>query len=84
MNAAESIALWGYLCREWNRENKVDSHPEKELVRFNFFMLQADVLPEMGFSPTRKRKIKFYECESLVGYVQKDPDHLSVDPHKEL
>jgi hypothetical protein len=36
------------------------------LIRFNFFMLQADVLPNMGFSATRKRLIKSYECNQDV------------------
>jgi hypothetical protein len=31
-------------------------------VKFNFFMLQADVLPNMGFSATRKRLIQAYNC----------------------
>ena len=55
-------ALWGYLCREWNLE-----HPDQpQLVRYNFFMLQADVLPNMTFSPTRKRLIHAHECEPPV------------------
>jgi hypothetical protein len=53
----ESDALWRYLCREWDREN-----PSRKLIKFNFFMLQADVLPEMQFSETRKRLIKTFEC----------------------
>lgn len=55
-------ALWSYLCREWDRENDADLHPERKLVKFNFFMLQADVLPNMQFSPTRKRLIQSFEC----------------------
>lgn len=55
-------ALWGYLCREWNLE-----HPDQpQLVRYNFFMLQADVLPNMTFGPTRKRLIHAHECEPPV------------------
>ena len=45
LKGEEGDALWGYLCKEWNKENP----PEKHLLRFNFFMLQADVLPNMGF-----------------------------------
>ena len=30
----------------------------RQLLRYNFFMLQADVLPNMGFSATRKRLIR--------------------------
>ena len=33
----------------------------KKLLRFNFFMLQADVLPNMGFSATRKRLIHSHD-----------------------
>ena len=56
-------ALWSYLCRQWDTNNP---HPGKRLLKFNFFMLQADVLPNMGFSATRKRLIKAYSC-SLPG-----------------
>ena len=56
-------ALWSYLCRQWDSNNLADSdNPGRKLVRFKFFMLQADVLPEMGFSATRKRLIKEYNC----------------------
>ena len=55
-------ALWGYLCEEWNRENDVEQNPGRRLLRFNFFMLQADVLPNMGFSATRKRLVRSFEC----------------------
>ena len=56
-------ALWSYLCRQWDSNNSVDNeHPGRRLVRFKFFMLQADVLPNMGFSATRKRLIKEYNC----------------------
>lgn len=54
----EGEVLWGYLCKEWNREHEKD----KELMEFNFFMLQADVLPNMGFSATRKRLIHSHKC----------------------
>jgi hypothetical protein len=54
--------LWGYLCDEWNREHDVSHHPETKLQEFNFFMLQANVLPNMGFSTTRKRLIKSFQC----------------------
>jgi hypothetical protein len=55
-------ALWGYLCREWDRDNRAGDNPGRKLVRYNFFMLQADVLPNMMFSPTRKRLIRAFEC----------------------
>ena len=51
-------ALWGYLCKEWDRKHTSDHR----LVKYNFFMLQADVLPNMQFSATRKRLIVSYDC----------------------
>ena len=63
----DADALWGYLCKEWDRENDVDgTNPGRRLLRYNFFMLQADVLPEMGFSETRKRLIRSYECDAAT------------------
>jgi len=60
-------ALWSYLCRQWDSNNGVDSQrPGRHLVRFKFFMLQADVLPNMGFSSTRKRLIKEYNCSNTI------------------
>jgi hypothetical protein len=58
----EGEALWKYLCNEWNRENDVSKNPGRTLIKYNFFMLQADVLPEMHFSETRKRLIVSYDC----------------------
>jgi uncharacterized membrane protein YphA (DoxX/SURF4 family) len=59
----EGDVLWGYLCKEWDLENKVaEKNPSRQLVEFNFFMLQADVLPNMGFSATRKRLIHSFKC----------------------
>eukprot|EP00751_Fragilariopsis_kerguelensis_P020483 CAMPEP_0170886106 /NCGR_PEP_ID=MMETSP0734-20130129/36437_1 /TAXON_ID=186038 /ORGANISM="Fragilariopsis kerguelensis, Strain L26-C5" /LENGTH=216 /DNA_ID=CAMNT_0011271965 /DNA_START=741 /DNA_END=1391 /DNA_ORIENTATION=+ len=59
----EEQALWGYFCTEWDRSDNVASaNPGRQLLRFNFFMLQSDVLPNMEFSSTRKRLVKSYEC----------------------
>jgi hypothetical protein len=59
----EYHALWGYLCREWDAKHKVDDqNPGQRLLQYNFFMLQADVLPEMQFTETRKRLIASYDC----------------------
>jgi hypothetical protein len=35
------------------------------------FMLQADVLPNMGFSATRKRLIHSHDCLSNSNFAQK-------------
>ena len=63
LEGAEGEALWSYLCKEWDRENNVDKTPGRHLLRYNFFMLQADVLPEMKFSATRKRLVQTYHCD---------------------
>lgn len=65
LQGEEGEALWSYLCKEWNTANDVDRHPGRRLLQYNFFMLQADVLPEMRFSATRKRLIKSYYCDGL-------------------
>lgn len=65
LEGEDAEALWGYLCKEWDRENNVseDANQGRKLLRFNFFMLQADVLPNMGFSSTRKRLVYSHECD---------------------
>jgi hypothetical protein len=62
LEGEDGDVLWRYLCQEWDRENDADLLTGRKLLRYNFFMLQADVLPNMGFSATRKRLIKSYEC----------------------
>jgi hypothetical protein len=62
LEGEEGEVLWRYLCNEWDRENQVDKHPGRQLIKYNFFLLQADVLPEMHFSETRKRLIISYDC----------------------
>ena len=66
----EHDALWGYLCRQWDDANGVvddvgggeGKNLGRKLLRYNFFMLQANVLPNMGFSATRKRLVQSYDC----------------------
>jgi hypothetical protein len=75
LDGDEAEALWGYLCREWDRENNIKENPGRQLLRYNFFMLQADVLPNMGFSSTRKRLVYSHECgneKELNDYREKD------------
>lgn len=71
LDGEDGYVLWEYLCTEWNdaRGNEDDG---RKLLRFNFFMLQADVLPNMGFSATRKRLIQSHECGSVVEYALED------------
>eukprot|EP00521_Asterionellopsis_glacialis_P002874 CAMPEP_0195259086 /NCGR_PEP_ID=MMETSP0706-20130129/7750_1 /TAXON_ID=33640 /ORGANISM="Asterionellopsis glacialis, Strain CCMP134" /LENGTH=168 /DNA_ID=CAMNT_0040312509 /DNA_START=258 /DNA_END=764 /DNA_ORIENTATION=- len=54
--------LWDYLCKQWDSENDAQKYPGRKLLKFNFFMLQADILPNMGFSSTRKRLVHSHEC----------------------
>lgn len=70
-------ALWSYLCKQWDRDNDVERNPGRKLLRFNFFMLQSDVLPNMGFSPTRKRLVHSYYC------VKEHVDHRASDVEEE-
>jgi len=78
-------ALWSYLCRQWDANNP---QPRKRLVKFNFFMLQADVLPNMGFSATRKRLIQTYNCtaadENIVEREPPEHDESSDGSAEEL
>jgi hypothetical protein len=48
-------------------------HPGRKLLQFNFFMLQADVLPNMGLSATRKRLVQPYEC------VHTEPEEIAPE-----
>ncbi|GKY92796.1 hypothetical protein MPSEU_000249300 [Mayamaea pseudoterrestris] len=67
LEGEDGEALWSYLCKEWDRENKIGvDNLNRHLVRFNFFMLQADILPNMGFTETRKRLVHSYECPPLT------------------
>lgn len=90
LEGEDGKALWSYLCREWDEENNVANNPGRALLRFNFFMLQADVLPNMGFSATRKRLIKSFECRTTNGTQaqsrdpERDVDKLDDRAKKEL
>jgi len=85
LEGEEGEALWGYLCTQWDKENGVGvlggedggdvvMNAGRKLLRFNFFMLQADVLPNMGFSATRKRLIHSHDCTTVDG----EGDAMSV------
>lgn len=68
LEGEDAEALWGYLCKEWDQMNGVseDNNQGRKLLRYNFFMLQADVLPNMGFSSTRKRLVHSHECAAAT------------------
>lgn len=71
LKGEEADALWGYLCKQWDQENDVvNKNPGRQLLRYNFFMLQADVLPNMAFSSTRKRLVHSYECVKDSSFLQ--------------
>lgn len=83
LEGEDAKALWGYLCKEWDQENNVDQYPGRKLIKYNFFMLQADVLPEMAFSATRKRLVHSHECvDSTDTQVVDDTDDDTVDSSK--
>jgi len=81
LEGEEGEVLWEYLCTQWNQEhgvwlmngsssgNDTAGGAGRRLLRFNFFMLQADVLPNMGFSATRKRLIHSHECNDRGGAI---------------
>jgi len=68
LDGEEGEALWGYLCKQWDDENGVvnGQNAGRKLLRYNFFMLQADVMPNMGFSATRKRLIHSRDCTKII------------------
>jgi len=80
LDGKDGEALWGYLCKQWNNEHP----PEKHLLRYNFFMLQADVLPNMGFSATRKRLIHSHVCAPTEDDVEESVEIFSEIAVEEL
>ena len=81
LDGDDGEALWSYLCRQWDDENGVNEEGNdgsRKLLRYNFFMLQADVLPNMGFSATRKRLMHSHDCMSNDNFVVKE-DESGVD-----
>ena len=74
LDGEDGDALWSYLCREWDKEHNVNEAGRrgKRLLKYNFFMLQADVLPNMGFSATRKRLIHQHDCLADTNFATKD------------
>jgi hypothetical protein len=80
LEGEEGEALWSYLCRQWDSENGVNEGNEgRKLLRYNFFMLQADVLPNMGFSSTRKRLIHSHDCTKVFGANEQPIDVPSAN-----
>ena len=80
LEGEDGEALWGYLCKEWDRENHAAEFPGRQLVKYNFFMLQADVLPDMAFSATRKRLIHTHECISSSSDENEDASSTTMSP----
>ena len=77
LDGDDGEALWSYLCRQWDEENGVNNKEDngngsRKLLRYNFFMLQADVLPNMGFSATRKRLMHSHDCLSNDNFAAKE------------
>ena len=81
LDGDDGEALWSYLCRQWDDENGVSEEGNdgsRKLLRYNFFMLQADVLPDMGFSATRKRLIHSHDCLSNTNFVKETQDETEL------
>ena len=77
LDGDDGEALWSYLCRQWDDENGVSEEGNdgsRKLLRYNFFMLQADVLPNMGFSATRKRLMHSHDCLSNDNFAAKEDE----------
>jgi hypothetical protein len=79
LEGEDAEALWGYLCKQWDEENHIDDNPGRKLLRYNFFMLQADVLPNMAFSSTRKRLVHTYECVPQQNLIQEEKGEIQDD-----
>mmetsp|Transcript_5295 Transcript_5295/g.7723 ORF Transcript_5295/g.7723 Transcript_5295/m.7723 type:complete len:513 (-) Transcript_5295:73-1611(-) len=81
LEGEDGEVLWSYLCRQWDEENRVHEagNEGKKLLKFNFFMLQADVKPNMGFSATRKRLIHSHDCLSKSNFVEEDDGNETFD-----
>ena len=60
----------------------MEHNPGRKLLRYNFFMLQADVLPNMGFSATRKRLVYEYNCTSDFDEEENSNTGEEVPPKK--
>ena len=84
LDGEDGEVLWSYLCSQWDEENGVNDggNDGKKLLRFNFFMLQADVLPNMGFSATRKRLIHSHDCLSDSNFVAKKEEKGEDEVYK--
>ena len=81
LDGDDGEALWSYLCRQWDDKNGVNEEGNdgsRKLLRYNFFMLQADVLPNMGFSATRKRLMHSHDCLSNDNFAVKE-DESGID-----
>ena len=83
LEGEDAEALWGYLCKQWDSENNVEEYHGRKLLRFNFFMLQADVLPDMAFSATRKRLVRSYECVPEGKFDSGNKNEQSTDSNFE-
>lgn len=55
----------------------IDGNPHSSILMVReVFMLQADVLPNMGFSATRKRLIHSHDCLSNSNFVKEKENEL--------
>lgn len=64
-----------------------------KIVKYNFFMLQSSVLPNLTFGPTSKRRIISWDCgkgeeivgeDSEEGYQFKNKDEKTMRAREEF
>ncbi|GMH63570.1 hypothetical protein TrST_g265 [Triparma strigata] len=81
-------SLWNYLCHEFEENND-----DLKIVKYNFFMLQSSVLPNLAFGPTSKRRIISWDCgkgeeivgeDSEEGYQFKNKDEKTMRAREEF
>ena len=53
---------WAYLCDAWNKANP----PSARVLRYNFWMLRADIKPDLQYGAVTKRLIRAQECAPFV------------------
>jgi hypothetical protein len=66
-------ASWSSLCQQSDNEENgnVPGNGGKRVLRYNFFMPHADVLPDMRFLATRKRLAHSHNCLSDSNFAKK-------------
>ena len=64
----EPFVNWRWFCEHHN--SGVSPGDPGRLVRFKFWTLAAETLPDMGYGETRKRMVEEVECGEGVGNLE--------------